>query len=465
MITRRQSLKHLLAASTTMSLLPSFSLAQVTQSHYALTASLANHQLGPNDAPSTPCWLYNETSPGPLITAMKGDNLKVEFINQLPEPTTIHWHGIRIDNAMDGVAGVTQPPIPSGGSFTYSFTVKDSGSFWYHSHNKSWEQVARGLYGGLVVKDSPDELGSDDLFLIADDWRLDENFAIHEDSFGALHDAAHAGRFGNWLTINGKSQPDITVPSHRYLRLRLCNTANARPLHFAFSDWQTMQVVALDGALCQPFEVTNIRLAPAQRADLLIKINDRPLTLNEVSHPDGLVVARLIPEPSLNTAPPKVSLPLNPQPWYSLPQLDEARIIPIHMQGGAMGNLGGAMHGGRMHSLRELASEQGKIWAFNGIVGGPHERLAELSQGEVVVLRIWNDSRWEHAMHLHGHHFWVASREFGHSPRAVLRDTYLMAPDERADLIFIADNPGKWLFHCHMMEHHAAGMVGVIEVT
>jgi len=80
-------------------------------------------------------------------------------------------------------------------------------------------------------------------------------------------------------------------------------------------------------------------------------------------------------------------------------------------------------------------------------------------------LRIWNDSRWEHAMHLHGHHFWVASSEFGHSPRAVLRDTYLMAPDERADLIFIADNPGKWLFHCHMMEHHAAGMVGVIEVT
>jgi FtsP/CotA-like multicopper oxidase with cupredoxin domain len=134
------------------------------------------------------------------------------------------------------------------------------------------------------------------------------------------------------------------------------------------------------------------------------------------------------------------------------------------MQGGAMGNLQAAMFEGETMPLRQLAQEHSKLWAFNGVVGGYDHRLADLALGEVAVLRVRNDTRWEHGMHLHGHHFWVNSREFGGVGRNVLRDTYLMAPGETADLVFIADNPGLWLFHCHMMEHHAAGMGGVINV-
>ena len=121
-------------------------------------------------------------------------------------------------------------------------------------------------------------------------------------------------------------------------------------------------------------------------------------------------------------------------------------------------------HAGRRHgrlpaefeeekSLRELATDHGKVWAFNGIVGGYDNILADLALGDVAVLRIWNDSRWQHAMHLHGHHFWVQSREFGETPRWLLRDTYLMQPNEKAELIFIADNPGMWLCHCHMRQN------------
>ena len=135
------------------------------------------------------------------------------------------------------------------------------------------------------------------------------------------------------------------------------------------------------------------------------------------------------------------------------------------MQGGAMGNLSSAVFEGEERSLRDLAINDQKFWAFNGQVGGYDHLLAELDRGEVTVLRVFNDTRWEHTMHLHGYHFWVASREFGTAARPVLRDTYLMAPGETADLVFVADNPGLWLFHCHMLEHHAGGMGGVIAVS
>ena len=115
--------------------------------------------------------------------------------------------------------------------------------------------------------------------------------------------------------------------------------------------------------------------------------------------------------------------------------------------------------------IRWLALEKQKFWAFNGQVGGYEHLLADLNLGDTAILRVFNDSRWEHTMHLHGHHFWVKSKEFGKETRGVLRDTYLMAPRETADLVFIADNPGLWLFHCHALEHHAGGMGGVISIN
>ena len=106
-----------------------------------------------------------------------------------------------------------------------------------------------------------------------------------------------------------------------------------------------------------------------------------------------------------------------------------------------------------------------KLWAFNGQVGGYDVSLADFNLGDIVALRVWNDTAWPHAMHFHGQHFWVKSGEFGQEEKALLRDTYLMQPGEKKDLVFIAENPGLWLFHCHMLEHHAAGMGGVISIS
>ena len=105
------------------------------------------------------------------------------------------------------------------------------------------------------------------------------------------------------------------------------------------------------------------------------------------------------------------------------------------------------------------------MWAFNREIGGYELNLSDVSLSDVVNLRVWNDTSWPHAMHLHGQHFWVESKEFGKETKPLLRDTYLMQPGEKADLLFLANNQGRWLFHCHMLEHHASGMGGVISIT
>ena len=135
------------------------------------------------------------------------------------------------------------------------------------------------------------------------------------------------------------------------------------------------------------------------------------------------------------------------------------------MQGGAMGNLKSAIFNGERRDLRDLALNEKKLWAFNENVGDYNYKIGNLKLAEIVILRCWNDTRWKHSMHLHGHHFWVTSKEFEDLEINLLRDTYLMQPGEKADLIFIANNPGKWLFHCHMLEHNASGMIGYLSVN
>ena len=467
MITRRQFIESSLAASAVFSLtaLPFDGHEARADGHairrYALDAKPSSHQFSKDGSP-TDLWLYNGECPGPMITAKKGEMLEVIFTNHLDQPTTLHWHGIRNINAMDGVPDLTQAAVEPGESFTYRFPVLDAGTFWYHAHNMAWEQVARGLYGALIVTEDEDALNPRDVVIVADDWRLDQSDQIDTESLGSLHDWSHGGRLGNYLTINGQSRPAMARPVSGAMRLRLINASNARVLSFQLNDRQPMQVIALDAVPCSPFAQDTITLAPAQRVDVLIQDASRLDQLIEVSTSQPIDAAYFMAE-SNQTVPPLK--PASAEPWYPMPALDAAKVIDIHMQGGAMGNLSSAVFEGEERGLRDLAQNEGKLWAFNGQVGGYDLTLADLSLGDVVVLKVWNDSRWQHGMHLHGHHFWVASKEFGDTPKPVLRDTYLMEPGEKADLIFIADNPGLWLFHCHMLEHHAAGMGGVIAIS
>jgi len=460
MLTRRSAIRNLAASAAFMALpLPVVAKGERV---YDLVAGPATFPLAGTEGDPTRLWLYNGTSPGPVIRARQGDELIVHFTNKLDQPTTVHWHGIRNINAMDGVPELTQAAVEPGETFTYRFPLKDAGTFWYHAHNASWEQVARGLYGPLIVTEDEPVDDAADILILADDWRLDDAYQLDEASFGSLMDWSHQGRLGNWLTINGVSRPQLNLPDGM-ARIRLMNTANARSLAFRFGDGLPVEVIALDGAACTPFRAETIRLAPAQRVDLLLDGRADIDALYEVSASRPFAAAFFQRGDEQTSS--SVHLRPDPAPLYPMPETEGAVIVPIHMQGGAMGNLEAAEFNGEVMPLRELATEHSKLWAFNGVVGGYHHILADVALGDVVVLRVKNDSRWEHAMHLHGQHFWVKSREFADMENPVLRDTYLMAPGEEADLVFVADNPGLWLFHCHMLEHHAAGMGGVISIS
>ena len=123
-----------------------------------------------------------------------------------------------------------------------------------------------------------------------------------------------------------------------------------------------------------------------------------------------------------------------------------------------MGGLREATYGGTMFDLRTLAMDKGKVWAFNGSAGGDRVPLFSAQRGETVAVEMINDTRWPHAMHVHGHHFRVVERNGRPVAEAPWRDTDLLQVGDRVTIAFVADNPGKWLLHCHMLEHHKAGM-------
>ena len=441
--------------------IPNTSFARDTIRHYQLVAEPSPHFFDKKSI-ATDLWLYNGQSPGPLITAVKGDILDVEFVNNLDHPTTIHWHGIRNINQMDGVPGLTQSAIEPGDHFRYRFPVNDAGTFWYHAHNKAWEQVARGLYGPLIVYNSSEEAKKRNVLIVADDWLIDKNEQIDTNSFGSLMHWSHGGRLGNGLSINGKFAPSIKTPSSGVVRLRFINAANARVLKFVLEGEVQMQVVSVDGSPCKKFITDEITLGPAQRLDLEITESSKLTKLLEISTGKPLEAAKF--EPVTLTSSEHAYLSSH-TPYYEKPDIINAKFVDIRMQGGAMGNLASAIFNGESRDLRDLAINDSKLWAFNGEIGSYDLTIAEVELREVVVLKVWNDTAWRHTMHLHGHHFWVQSSEFGAEQPYLLRDTYLIKPGEKADLIFIAENPGLWLFHCHMLEHHASGMGGLISVV
>ena len=435
-------------------------VAEAATDRSILTAARGQAQLLPSPAPATAIWGFGGGVPGPVLRLRQGEAAAIRLQNNLPQATTVHWHGLRIENAMDGVAGLTQDAVPPGESFDYRFTPPDAGTYWYHPHNRSWEQVARGLYGALIVEEPEPPQVDREVLMVIDDWRLGDDGQIDEASLGALRDWSHAGRLGNVLTINGLDRLDLTVKAGERLRLRLINTANARVMHFRFEDHEP-QLIALDGQPVAPGPLPQgrIDLAPGQRADLILDMNLSPgavAAITEVTG-DGRLVAgsfRYETDDVLRENPLDAPMAL---PANGLPErfdLSGALEVDLLMEGGAMGGLQRAIYQGAELGMRELAGK-GMVWAFNGVVGRSAEPFFEVARGRPVVVTIKNQTAWPHAMHFHGHH--VRDVTDGATPGA-WRDTVLLQADQEQRVAFPADNPGKWMLHCHMLEHQAAGM-------
>lgn len=446
-----------------------------TLREHKLVAAPGHTVLTGGSTPQTGVWAYEGTVPGPEIRVQQGDRLRVVVENRLPQETTVHWHGIRVPNAMDGVPHLTQRPIAPGETFVYEFDCQDAGTFWYHPHARSFEQVERGLAGALIVEE-PEPIKVDrDVVWVLDDWRLTPDAQI-SGNFGNMMDVSHAGRLGNTVTINGRAPDRFVVRSGERIRLRLINAANARIFGLEISGHKP-RIIALDGHPIEPHELEQGRLVlgPAQRADIVIDcigqpgasfaVTDRFYAQQQYRLVDVVYDAGA----PLRGAPLNALTPLAANP-VAEPQLREAVRHDVEFGGGMMdpkmmrsgGRMG--MMGGMMDRMR-----QGTIWNINGVSvpGGEHVHnpLLSLELGRSYVFDMLNDTAWWHPMHLHGHVFRVLSRNGQPTARREWLDTVLMAPGERVAIAFVADNPGDWMFHCHILEHQLGGMMGSVRVA
>ncbi len=413
--------------------------------------------------PPTEVWAYEGSIPGPVLRYRQGERLRVEVENLLSVGTTVHFHGIRMPNAMDGVPHLTQAPIAAkGGRFAYEFDLPDAGTYWYHPHLGSSEQLGRGLAGALVVEERDPPRVDRDIVWVLTDWRLDREAQIAED-FGNGRDASHAGRIGNTVTVNGAIPESFDVRSGERIRLRLVNASNARIYGLDFEGHEP-HVIAQDGHPVEPHrpERGRIVLGPGMRADLVLDCTGEPgsshrvvddfyprraYRLLELRYANDRTASGLAGTPVPQLAP-------NPLPEPDLARAERHRVV-----------FGGGMMGA-MPSQRE---HRGLFWTVNGkpIAEAHHGAapLMTLARNRSCVMELVNDTSWHHPIHLHGHAFRVLSVDGKPQPRKHWADTVLFDPDSRAEIAFVADNPGEWMFHCHVLEHQATGMMAVVRVA
>ena len=425
------------ASSAAAVLLPSFGSASVS---LRLKAHPVTSQILPEGDGLTRLLGFNGSSPGPEIRARQGSQISVSFENATSQGSAIHWHGIHISNAMDGVPGLTQPLVEPGDTFDYAFEVPDAGTYWYHAHHRSWEQVARGLYGPLIVEElEPPEVDRD-ITVVLDDWRLEPSGELHE-SFGNRHDFSHAGRMGNSARALFSSG---TVRRGDRIRLRLINAATARTFPVDIGGG-TGKIVAHDGMpLPEPAVIEELLLAPAQRTDVMFDVAGPVSFLLQTRQ--GPYNLGTIEVEGRNPTPIKSPVQPLPPAYMSVSDWDSAKRLTLVMQGGAMGG----PHGGS------------DFWAFNDISGLPDAPWQRFALGEAARITLRNDTAFPHGIHLHGHHFHEIGEDgtFGH-----LRDTTLVDPMQTREIACVFDNPGKWLLHCHTLAHQASGMKTWIEVA
>ncbi|MCF3628578.1 MAG: multicopper oxidase family protein [Gammaproteobacteria bacterium] len=465
----RRSFLAAAGAAAGMAAVPAWAVSSPPGRQFDLTASPGDTHLIDSDGAKTKVWSYNGRVPGPEIRVRQGERLRVAVRNDLTEETTVHWHGLRVPNAMDGVPHLTQKPIAPGETFVYEFDAPDAGTYWYHPHQRSFEQVGRGLYGPLIIEEPNPPQVDRDVTWVLDDWRLLKDAQISED-FGNRHDMSHAGRIGNTVTVNGRITDVFEARAGERIRLRLINAANARIFGLEF-EGHAPWVIAYDGQPVDPHQVAGrLDIGPAMRIDLILDLTGNPgdafavrdtfyqrlqyRLLDVVYGPK-----RLREKPMREVA----ILPANTLPE---PDLASAERHQIAFGGGMMGGMSMAKMGGREVGMMEMM-RNGKAWTVNGIAATGHimDPILTLARNRSYILALDNQTAWHHPIHLHGHSFRVISRNGQPTRHKEWQDTVLMAPREQVEIAFVADNPGGWMFHCHILEHQAGGMMGVIQVA
>jgi FtsP/CotA-like multicopper oxidase with cupredoxin domain len=411
---------------------------------------------------------YAPDAAPPVLWLDQGQRFVADLENRSDQESTIHWHGIRLPAAMDGVPYLSQDPTAPGATFRYDFAPPDAGSFWYHPHCNTLDQMARGLTGVLVVRDSVDPGFDVDLPVNLRDFRLGHDGQFIE--FFKLRNAARGGTLGTVITANWQQEPVHALPAGGLVRLRLVATDTTRVYKIKVAGLEggaAAVVIALDGNPVPgaPFALNPgdpLLLGPGQRADLAVRM------------PDGEGQEILVTTLALGKDAPLLRLratgaslgrdlrdlgPLSANP-ITQPDVANADVIPFVF---------GWSPGGDAPVNSSICGSLGAtFWSINrtawpGDFPNPLEPLARMRLGKTYILRFQNETQNDHPVHLHGMSFrLIRSNKRELSP--LWTDTALLRAQETIDVAVVADNPGDWMFHCHVIEHQKTGLSGFIRV-
>ena len=420
---------------------------QATTVEYLLEASEFDWEIAPGK--TVKAWGFNNQLPGPVLKAKKGETLVVKVKNNLSEPTIIHWHGIRLPAAMDGTDGV-QKPIEPGGEFEYRFVVPDAGSFWYHSHYNETVQVERGMYGALVVEDITDPVFDGEKVIMIDDMKLANDLKFTEPSWSLPRlIERHDGRQGDTLLINGKVDSVINIHAGQVERWRFINSSSARYFKLYFGG-KTFKIIGTDGGLIEkPVAVTEALITPGERLDIVVG----PFDEGETFGVDALSYNRstfLRPKTqrfaTVQVLEAKSSVAVIPETLRVIEQL-APQDAPANRK--VKFSVGPSLKNG----LDFLVNNN------------MHVNDQPVKVGELQVWEIKNVSLMDHPFHLHGFFFQVLEMN-GKAPEyKAWKDTINLTSRTKVKIAWMPDNrPGTWMYHCHILEHHAAGMMANFEV-
>jgi FtsP/CotA-like multicopper oxidase with cupredoxin domain len=387
---------------------------------------------------------YNGQVPGPTIEANVGDTLVVELTNALPEPTSIHWHGLRVPADMDGTA-LVQQPIQPGETFEYRFVLPDAGTFWYHPHTNETVQLEKGLYGALVVRGHDEPQLDGEGVLVLDDLKLDRKDNIAR--FGGFKER-HDGRLGDTRLVNGEAEPELEIAAGQVERWRIVNASSSRYVLLSIGS-RPFTILGTDGGLIpEPVTAAQVLLAPADRVDLAVGpfAEGETLALESLKYDRGMVKDNGGKYATVRVGSPAPSRAQIPKTLRTIEPLVTGDVTPnrtVQLQFGM--------------SLRH-----GVNWK---IEGESHHHADPVRVGEMQVWDVVNETKMDHPFHLHGFFFQVL--EVNGAPPEFLswEDTVNVPANGRVRIAWLPDDrAGNWMYHCHILEHHAAGMMAHFEV-
>jgi FtsP/CotA-like multicopper oxidase with cupredoxin domain len=403
---------------------------------------------------SADVWAYRDAGaastraslPGPIIRAKKGDRVVVHLKNDLPETTTIHWHGVRVPPGSDGTLAA-QAAIEPGDEFTYEFAAEDAGTFWYHPHVRGDVQIERGLYGMLVVSGEPDVPVDADRAFVLDDVKLEADGKLSEqtDPLDVM-----LGRQGNVLLVNGQRLPTLEVKAAGRERWRFVNAANGRYFNLRLPD-RTFRVIGWDGGLLEePYDADTLLIAPGERYEVLVEMPGEAggeLSLETIHYDRG----HEIPDPG-----PKAIMKI---------------AVSARAAGDALGELPALWGAHEDLAVPSNAPERSIVLSEDENTGAepvffingasfPAVAPVEAVSGDVETWSVENDSEMDHPFHLHGMFFRVLDIGGVAPAHEGWKDTVNVPRKQTLRFAVRYGAAGTWMFHCHILEHAERGMMG-----